>query len=53
MILIVGATGILGGMITQRLLGEGKDVHILVRHNSLAEEMAVHRMATWLHLLGL
>jgi NADH dehydrogenase len=46
MILIAGATGILGGMITRRLLGEGKDVRILVRHNSPAEEMAKQGMAT-------
>jgi nucleoside-diphosphate-sugar epimerase len=37
MILVAGATGILGGMITQRLLGEGREVRILVRHNSPAE----------------
>jgi uncharacterized protein YbjT (DUF2867 family) len=46
MILVAGATGILGGLITQRLLGEGKDVRILVRHNSPAEEMALQGMAT-------
>ena len=46
MILVVGATGVLGGMITQRLLGEGKEVRILVRHNSPAEQMAVQGMAT-------
>ena len=46
MILVVGATGILGGIITQRLLGEGKDVRILVRHNSPAEAMAAQGMAT-------
>jgi uncharacterized protein YbjT (DUF2867 family) len=46
MILMVGATGVLGGLITQRLLGEGKDVRILLRHNSPAEEMAVQGMAT-------
>jgi len=46
MILIVGATGILGGLITQRLLGQGKDVRILVRHNSPAEQMALQGMAT-------
>lgn len=34
MILVCGATGILGGLITQRLLGEGKEVQILVRYNS-------------------
>lgn len=46
MILVAGATGILGGMVSQRLLGEGKDVRILVRHNSPAEQMALHGMAT-------
>jgi NADH dehydrogenase len=46
MILVVGATGILGGIITQRLLGEGKDVRVLVRHNSPAEQMALQGMAT-------
>ena len=51
MILIVGATGILGGMITQRLLESGKEVRILVRHNSPAEEMAKQRMATSPRLL--
>ena len=51
MILIVGATGILGGMITQRLLESGKEVRILVRHNSPAEEMAKQRMATSPQLL--
>ena len=51
MILIVGATGILGGMITQRLLESGKEVRILVRHNSPAEELAKQRMATSPQLL--
>jgi uncharacterized protein YbjT (DUF2867 family) len=46
MILIVGATGILGGLITQRLLAEGQEVRILVRHNSPAEQMALQGMAT-------
>jgi uncharacterized protein YbjT (DUF2867 family) len=46
MILVVGATGVLGGMITQRLLGEGKELRILLRHNSPAEEMATQGMAT-------
>jgi uncharacterized protein YbjT (DUF2867 family) len=45
-ILVVGATGILGGMITQRLLGEGKQVRILVRRNSPSEQMALQGMAT-------
>lgn len=46
MILVAGATGILGGLITQRLLGQGRDVRILVRHNSPAEQMAAQGMAT-------
>jgi NADH dehydrogenase len=46
MILIVGATGLLGGLITQRLLAEGKEVRILVRENSPAESLAMERMAT-------
>jgi NADH dehydrogenase len=44
--LVVGATGRLGGMITQQLLGQGKDVRILVRHDSPSEEMARQGMAT-------
>jgi uncharacterized protein YbjT (DUF2867 family) len=46
MILVVGATGILGGLITQRLLAEGQEVRILLRHNSPAEAMAAQVMAT-------
>ena len=46
MILVVGATGILGGMITQRLLSQGKDVRVLLRHDSPAGEMAKQGMAT-------
>jgi uncharacterized protein YbjT (DUF2867 family) len=46
MILVVGATGILGGMITLKLLADGKQVRILVRHNSPAEQMALQGMAT-------
>ncbi len=34
MILVVGATGVLGGMITQQLLEKGKSVRILVRPHS-------------------
>jgi uncharacterized protein YbjT (DUF2867 family) len=46
MILVVGATGILGGLITQQLLQKGEDVRILVRHNSPSEQMALQGMAT-------
>jgi uncharacterized protein YbjT (DUF2867 family) len=45
-ILVVGATGILGGMITKRLRSGGRDVRILVRQNSPAEQMALQGMAT-------
>jgi len=33
-------------MITRRLLGEGKQVRVLVRHNSPADQMALQGMAT-------
>jgi NADH dehydrogenase len=46
MILVVGATGLLGGMVTQRLLNGGNKVRILLRENSPAEGMALQRMAT-------
>ena len=40
MILVVGATGSLGGRITRGLLVQGKPVRILARHNPISEEMA-------------
>lgn len=46
MILVVGATGILGGLITQKLLAEGKSVRILVRRNSPSEQLSLQGMAT-------
>lgn len=46
MILVVGATGLLGGQITQLLRKQGKDVRVLLRHNSPAEVMAGQGMAT-------
>lgn len=46
MILVVGATGRLGGAITHALLEQGKDVRILVRHDSPSEALAKQGMAT-------
>lgn len=46
MILVVGGTGILGGIIVHRLLAEGKAVRVLLRHTSPAEVMAKDNMAT-------
>ncbi len=46
MILVVGATGLLGGRITRLLLESGKDVRILVRRNSPSEELAKYGKAT-------
>ncbi|MFO7633388.1 MAG: NmrA family NAD(P)-binding protein, partial [Caldilinea sp.] len=46
MILVVGATGLLGGMITRQLLEQDKAVRILVRHHSASEELAKQGMAT-------
>jgi NADH dehydrogenase len=46
MILVVGATGNLGGDITLRLLHQGKPVRVLLRRNSPAEAMAAQGMAT-------
>lgn len=46
MVLVVGATGIVGGMITRRLLKEGKEVRILVRTNSPCEQLAREGRAT-------
>jgi uncharacterized protein YbjT (DUF2867 family) len=46
MILIVGATGLLGGLITTKLLAQGKQVRILIRHDSPSTMMAQQGMAT-------
>jgi uncharacterized protein YbjT (DUF2867 family) len=40
MILVVGATGSLGGRITRGLLAKGEEVTVFVRHNSPSEELA-------------
>ena len=46
MILVVGATGLVGGMVTRQLLEQGKAVRILVREDSPSAEMAAQGMAT-------
>ena len=46
MVLVVGATGVLGGMIARQLLAQGDEVRILVRRNSPSEELAKQGMAT-------
>ena len=40
MILVVGATGSLGGRIARGLLAQGKPVRILARRNSTSKELA-------------
>ena len=51
MILVVGATGLLGGLITRQLLEQGQDVRILVRENSPSAALAQQGMATPAHAL--
>jgi uncharacterized protein YbjT (DUF2867 family) len=46
MILVVGATGRLGGAITQTLLAQGQPVRILARGNSPSVELAQQGLAT-------
>lgn len=46
MILVVGATGLLGGLIARQLLERGEEVRVLLRENSPAEQMAQQGMAT-------
>jgi len=46
MILVVGATGRLGGTIVKKLLARGKPVRILQRENSPAEALARQGLAT-------
>jgi NADH dehydrogenase len=45
MILVVGATGSLGGRIVRGLLEQGKDVRVLVRHNPISAAMAEQGLA--------
>jgi NADH dehydrogenase len=44
--LVVGATGRLGGDITRRLLEQGRQVRILVRHDSPSEQLVPMGLAT-------
>jgi uncharacterized protein YbjT (DUF2867 family) len=46
MILVVGATGRLGGVITERLLARGARVRVLLRKDSPAEHLAQQGLAT-------
>jgi len=46
MILVVGATGVVGGMISRGLLEEGKDVRVLVRRDSPTSQLVHQGLAT-------
>src|SRR5829696_226695 len=46
MILVIGATGVVGGMITRRLLDEDKEVRILVRRDSPSSQLVQQGLAT-------
>ncbi len=46
MILVVGATGVVGGMVTRRLLEQGEDVRILVRRDSPSAQLVQQGLAT-------
>jgi uncharacterized protein YbjT (DUF2867 family) len=44
--LVVGATGVIGGMITRRLLEEGQEVRVLVRRDSPSSQLVQQGLAT-------
>src|SRR3712207_4114174 len=46
MILVVGATGVVGGMVTRRLLDEDKEVRVLVRRDSPSSQLVQQGLAT-------
>ena len=46
MILVVGATGVVGGMVTWRLLERGEEVRILVRRDSPSAQLVQQGLAT-------
>src|SRR3712207_142674 len=46
MILVVGATGVVGGMITRRLLDKDKEVRVLVRRDSPSSQLVQQGLTT-------
>jgi uncharacterized protein YbjT (DUF2867 family) len=46
MILVVGATGVVGGMVTRRLLDEDQEVRVLVRRDSPSSQLVQQGLAT-------
>ena len=46
MILVVGATGVVGGMIARGLLEQGKEVRVLVRRDTPSSQLVQHGLAT-------
>jgi uncharacterized protein YbjT (DUF2867 family) len=46
MILVVGATGVVGGMIARRLLEKDKQVRVLVRRDSSSSQLIQQGLAT-------
>ena len=46
MILVVGATGVVGGMITRRLLEQGREVRVVVRRDSPSSQLVQQGLAT-------
>jgi uncharacterized protein YbjT (DUF2867 family) len=46
MILVVGATGVVGGMITRRLLEQGREARVVVRRDSPSSQLVQQGLAT-------
>src|SRR3712207_9058045 len=46
MILVVGATGVVGGMIARRLLEQDNEVRVLVRRDSPSSQLVQQGLAT-------
>jgi uncharacterized protein YbjT (DUF2867 family) len=46
MILVVGATGVVGGMITRRLLEQGRQARVVVRRDSPSSQLVQQGLAT-------